>query len=82
MNLLDRRAGNATGAELTPGAALVTVYVSVYVSLANTGAPRRKRRQVDTHNLVLCKSLPDTARAIAWLWIRRVLVRAQEGQLS
>jgi len=58
-----------------------SVYVFVYVTPATTGNVHRKLRQTETRNLWFGVNLPELWVLQARLWIRRVLVRPQEGQL-
>ena len=69
-------------AMLMPSDGMESVYVSVYVANAKTGDVHRKLRQTETRNLWFGVNLPELWGFPARLWIRRVLVRAQEGQLS
>jgi hypothetical protein len=71
-----------TGAIVSDAESPRSVYVSVYVLSANTANCTRELRQTETRNLWFGCMLPELWGFPARLWIRRVLVRAQEGQFN
>jgi hypothetical protein len=65
---------------LTP--IVASVYDFVYVAHATARTVRNKLRQTESRNLWFGCNLPELGGFPARLWIRSVLVRAQEGQLD